>query len=440
MKKIITLLALFSTVIFAQQKGTFTDPRDKKKYNTVKIGTLTWMAQNLDYQGDGFLGLCNGDSPKEKIKKTENCKKYGRLYDWEEAMKACPADWHLPSDKEWQTLVDFAGGDEVAGKKLKAKSGWEGKCKWKDEKTDDRGRVTVTEFNNCGSDEYGFSALPGGYSDDDGFFFIGKKRILSSLNSSIVIQEKVNPGFIGHYGDWWTATEKEERYTSRSYRREMNESSKVSRNYSEKKRLFSIRCVKEDPEVVARRAEAEEALMKNGLTDSRDGKNYKAVKISSQIWMAENLNYDVAGSKCLINDPEFCQKYGRLYNWETAKKSCPDGWHLPNNEEWAALRVAIDGEIKYLKAASGWDGCESGEDKYGFSALPSGYGDDEGNFEGGKGSWWWTADDKFCKGHNAYKEAACDRYIGCEKYSEGKLIGSNISYKSYFFSVRCIKD
>jgi len=245
MKNIIMLMALFNIAVFAQ--GTLTDSRDKKTYKTVKIGTQTWMAQNLDYHGeDGFLGLCYGDpvlthggsndvyyaesgaggigdmlggvmGGKTANKNTkahlENCKKYGRLYDWDEAMKACPKGWHLPSDKEWQTLVDFAGGDKVAGKQLKAKNGWEkydfsgynfsgessnaSKCKWVKKETDNRGRVTVTEYDKCTTDEYGFSALPTGnatpYSD---------KFIFQNITLANQLWSATNENFRGQQGNW----------------------------------------------------------------------------------------------------------------------------------------------------------------------------------------------------------------------------------------------
>ncbi|MCL2283366.1 MAG: hypothetical protein FWC26_08630, partial [Fibromonadales bacterium] len=67
-----------------------------------------------------------------------------RFYGWAAAMKACPAGWRLPSDGDWQTLVNFVGGNGIAGKKLKAGKGWEG--------------------NGNGTDDYGFSAFPGGFS------------------------------------------------------------------------------------------------------------------------------------------------------------------------------------------------------------------------------------------------------------------------------------
>jgi len=115
--------------------------------------------------------------------------------------------------------------------------------------------------------------------------------------------------------------------------------------------------------------------------DPRDKKIYKTVKIGEQVWMAENLNYEASGSKCNGNKPANCDKYGRLYNWETAMKACPGGWHLPSKAEWEILMVAVGGKIfghriagKYLKATSGWNdyegGSGNGKDKYGFLGYP----------------------------------------------------------------------
>ena len=114
MKKAVILLALLSIATFAQQKGTFADSRDKKKYKTVKIGEQTWMAENLNYNAKGSKCYAN---------KPANCTKYGKLYDWATAVNACPKGWHLPDTTEWQALANFAGGGDVAGKKLKAKNG-----------------------------------------------------------------------------------------------------------------------------------------------------------------------------------------------------------------------------------------------------------------------------------------------------------------------------
>ena len=166
------------------------------------------------------------------------------------------------------------------------------------------------------------------------------------------------------------------------------------------------------------------------LTDKRDGKKYKTVIIGERTWMAENLNYEANGSVCYNNKPENCDKYGRLYDWNTAKESCPSGWHLPSEEEWT-----IDGYVggdagKKLKSKSGWNNDGNGTDKFGFSALPGGYGDSGGNFGlvGDRGTWWSSMGD-----HASY----ADRFYMRYDYN-GVYGGSN--NKSYLYSVRCVQE
>jgi len=126
----------------------------------------------------------------------------------------------------------------------------------------------------------------------------------------------------------------------------------------------------------------EVAVLFGTFTDPRDQKTYKTTKIDTQNWMAENLNYNAEGSECHDDKPANCQKYGRLYNWETAMKACPSGWHLPSNEEWEVLIKLAGGEYnagEFLKAANGWKKF-NGVDSYGFSAL--------GGPDGESGNWW----------------------------------------------------
>ena len=81
------------------------------------------------------------------------------------------------------------------------------------------------------------------------------------------------------------------------------------------------------------------------LTDLRDGKIYKVTTIGTQKWMAENLAYKTEkGCWAYDNNVANVKIYGYLYNWETAKKSCPKGWHLPSKTEWEILINFLGGD------------------------------------------------------------------------------------------------
>jgi len=166
-------------------------------------------------------------------------------------------------------------------------------------------------------------------------------------------------------------------------------------------------------------------------TDSRDGKTYKTVKFDNQTWMAENLNYNAEGSKCNNNDLVNCQKYGRLYDWATAKSACPDGWHLPSDVEWQTLVDFAGGDGiagKMLKASYDWANDDS-MDAIGFSALPGGE-EVNGNFRGigGSGLWWSST------------EAPAGAYnLAMIHYGMANIV-KMVMYKTHLYSVRCIKN
>jgi len=173
----------------------------------------------------------------------------------------------------------------------------------------------------------------------------------------------------------------------------------------------------------------------NSFKDPRDKKVYKTVTIGKQVWMAENLAFDEPGSKCYNNDPANCQKYGRLYDWETAKKACPTGWHLPSNDEWQVLVNFAGGNGiagKKLKAKEGWNNCGgtsgNGTDDYGFAALPGGYFDVNFRDINQYGRWW-----SFTEYSNN------DAYFCSMKYHDDQ-VHHNSDPKSFFASVRCVKD
>lgn len=133
----IVILAI-SFCLVAQPTGTFTDPRDGKVYKTVKIGTQTWMAENLDFKAESGCWAYNNDQ--------NNVKTYGYLYNWKTAKKVCPSGWHLPSKDEWSALLTYFGGEESAGDKLK-----------------EAGTVHWQKPVSAATNESGFTAIPGGF-------------------------------------------------------------------------------------------------------------------------------------------------------------------------------------------------------------------------------------------------------------------------------------
>ncbi|GBU23380.1 hypothetical protein R80B4_03297 [Fibrobacteres bacterium R8-0-B4] len=358
--------------------STFTDGRDGKTYKKVTIGSQTWMAENLNYDTRDWVGSwCYGDHPN-------NCAKYGRLYDWATAMDideyyneedwggsnvkhrgVCPAGWYLPTIYEWETLVAMAGGRYIAGGKLKATNGWR-----------------FGDKIGNGTDDFGFSALPGGQYNrfNDASFYAAEFE-----------------------GYWWAATTAGVEFAF-VLNLNLYDDVGVDNTAYYKRSGYSVRCVQDDGTTPTPAtyivtvssagttsswistagtmvtisagtaptgqvfnnwrtsssgvafANANSATTtftmpsnavtvtavfgnKGKFTDARDNKQYAFVKIGNQTWMAENLNYATAsGSWCYdeggvvynentgkydktLTDAEVqanCTKYGRLYNWNTA--------------------------------------------------------------------------------------------------------------------------
>ena len=227
------------------------------------------------------------------------------------------------------------------------------------------------------------------------------------------------------------------------------------------------------------KTETEDNCEYGELTDDRDGRTYKTVKIGDQVWMAENLNYAYTGvpfdngfytsdstSWCYDNDPTNCAKYGRLYTWAAAMDSvgewstngkgcgngkecsptspvrgiCPKGWHLPSIDEWDVLFTAVGGSSTAgtkLKSATGWYGDGIGTDAFGFSALPAGNRDNRENYgnyddEGGHAYFWSSTEYTEYGSNHAYYVILVYSFNSALLYSTLKDI--------FGFSVRCLKD
>ena len=178
---------------------SFTDSRDEQSYNVVKIGNLTWMAENLNYATEG--SMCpDGDS--------RNCKRLGRLYTWAEAKTVCPEGWRLPTKADFAELLARPN----AGEALKSRDGWFKK--------------------GNGSDEFGFNALPAGY-----------RGAILKADDGAITGGKFDG--IGGYAYFWSATEDAENPESNAYYLFLSFSSDAaSLNSFAKEDYRSVRCVR----------------------------------------------------------------------------------------------------------------------------------------------------------------------------------------------------
>lgn len=170
--------------------------------------------------------------------------------------------------------------------------------------------------------------------------------------------------------------------------------------------------------------------------DPRDGRVYRTVIIGKQFWMKENLAFKPSSGNfwAYDNDPSNIHKYGYLYDWHTANKVCPPGWHLPSDAEWKELTDFLGGKDVAggkMKSTVGWkEPNADATNSSGFSGLPSGF---RGSFiyfnsVGGYGGWWSSTErDNF---------SAWNRYLN---YSNGN-VNRFYANKTNGRSCRCLKD
>lgn len=212
------------------------------------------------------------------------------------------------------------------------------------------------------------------------------------------------------------------------------------------------------------------------IVKDKDGNVYKTIKIGEQVWMAQNLNVQTENSWCYDDDPANCETYGRLYAWSVAKSVCPEGWHLPNKDEYETLINFVGGVStagKVLKSKSGWhsrdndkelsaavdslfksmgfgstankeqkskavlDTNGNGTDDFGFSALPAGYRFYQENYFNYIGwtsfaVFWCSMDDNSGDAYNMRLQNIAD-----SAYMD---LCNKDCIKDLALSVRCVKD
>ena len=466
-RKTIMIALVFAMNVFSNavpQKGTMTDTRDGKKYKTVKIGDQTWMAENLKYE----------------VEKSEcqRCR-YGRLYTWNDAQRICPDGWHLPDYGEWKKLLDYSS------KKSSNDEGWINLLS----KEELLVYYNLVFEGGCGHDEFGSFEEMKEYFNIKGNKDLDRSICRSGNSICLTYSQKrgrdlygfnaQNVGLVSGFEEeacdvysyvaFWTSPDNENHFFV-SNKADFLDNGDEVRNVHK----FYVRCLKDVDsaydslsEDIRKISDAHVEM----LTDSRDGKKYKTVKIGEQTWMAENLNYEMKSSLCYDNKPSNCKNYGRLYSQDVAQSVCPEGWHLPDTTEFLILIDAVGLERsagRVLKSRSGWksnshkdvDGLVpvselmsligksnsskdgNGTDDYGFSALPA--GSMTGKSSSGVGERAVFLIDQgsdFLKKANPGKDRF-QKTLRLKYNDDGVNISYDIDNIDYKFSasVRCLKD
>ena len=191
---------------------------DGNVYQTIIIGEQEWMMENLKvthYRDGTAIPTGHSNSDWSNLSTgayavynddESNADTYGYLYNWyavDDSRNIAPEGWHVPTDDEWQILVDYLGGSSVAGGKMK-----------------ETGTEHWNSPNTGATNESGFTALPGGYRIGNGYYFS-----------------------MGNYGYFWSSTESSSNFAW--YRELGYYHSAVGRHSGSKQIGFSVRCVRD---------------------------------------------------------------------------------------------------------------------------------------------------------------------------------------------------
>jgi uncharacterized protein (TIGR02145 family) len=424
---IAVFLLLFATAGMSQSVHYIIDLRDNQRYITTHIDELWWMARNLNFGtriDNHFLQENNGIIEKYcPFNLESNCAIYGGLYQWDELMQygngelnqgICPSGWHVSTDDEWEHLEKYLGMQQASIDSIGYYRGYDEGGMLKS-----RGTGYWYPPNMLASDVVNFKALPAGYID--------------TLGGSWYLRS-------GAF--FWLA----DTYEGKAmFRNLWYDNGKIGKSIDDKRFGASVRCVKDSPYMFAR----------DSFTDPRDGRKYATVLVENHWWMAENLNageqidHNVQQSDngiiqkyCYNDDIAQCNEYGGLYSWnETMNYTagdlqgiCPDGWHIPTDENWMELEWALDffeSDLDYQD----WRGMHGDflQEKggSGFEALMSGNVQWNGTFKDlDQYAYYWTSTED-----NA--NTALIRELQKGETKIGRICCQN---KTNGYSVRCVRD
>lgn len=406
-KLLIYIVANFLLIQLSSQNTTSLNNKSNTfSFESVKIGNQIWMSKNLD-----VTKFRNGDIiPEAKTKQEwenagkqgspawcyyensiENGKIYGKLYNWHainDPRGLAPEGWEIPTYNDWFILRTFCGDWFESGIKLKSISGWEiaDKMYKNDEDYLDQNNILRTN-------ETGFSAIPGGTRNLYGDF-----------------------SFKDYVGFYWTSTSAPK---NDAFYSSIDHSSENRLSFGDRNQGMSVRCIKKLPPKKVQT-----------IVDARDGKTYKIALIGTQTWMSQNMNFEIKNeSWCYHNQESKCNNNGRLYNWSSAQKACPEGWKLPSKADYETL-------LNYLYKNYGENASSSFflsifiEGESGFDAQFAGRRNTKGFYELEENTaYWWTSDKS---DNNIAWRLMLDKI-----QRNASLFENNIETA---FSVRCIKE
>jgi uncharacterized protein (TIGR02145 family) len=172
----------------------------------------------------------------------------------------------------------------------------------------------------------------------------------------------------------------------------------------------------------------------NKITDPRDGNVYRTITIDDRTWMAENLKFKAEGNGAFYfdNNPNNEADYGVLYDWKTATKACPNGWHLPSGSEFRSL-------INNFERDDAWEKTKSGPVSFGIQLA--GMQDYEGTFtEMDESGYYWTSTEYDSDNAEFFSYLIINDRPVVDISRAEDMTDIHGAEKSNKYSVRCVKN
>lgn len=476
---------------------------DGNIYRTVKIGNQWWMQENLrvtHYRNGNAINIGTGlGSYRNDISNDSSLTVlYGRYYNGEAAKDSrsiAPKGWHVARINEFQDLINFLGGREIAGGKLK-----------------EAGHSHWLSPNTGATNESGFTALPAGI--EGGLYYRGQAAFFLDLGTTYMHSTQLYydhadvPGLASSFGfasircvrdtipisasftaspqTGSTTTEFQFNASAALDELDDTEALKVRWDwendgywdtpFSTVKQIMhqyasqGVKEIKLEAQntygystTATGRVWVGNANNEIGIMEDTDGNVYRTAKIGNQWWMAENLkvthfrNGDEipnSGIQFLTTpaytipyfmDVRSAPQYGNLYNWYAVIDSrglAPQGWRIPTQADWEKLSVQLGG----YSVAGGkmkepgtthWKNPNSGAtNESGFYGLPAG-----GHYYGARFDWPYSGNSTHFWSSTIKGNPPYDYPFGVGLYySNENLSNGFITHKDASYSVRCIKD